>query len=560
MNNSYEFYQKWLSSSQLSEEEKNELLAIKDDEQEIINRFNQELEFGTGGLRGVMAVGTNRMNRHVIGKATQGLANYLLGIKEKPSVAIAYDSRLQSDKFAKIAAQTLAANGIEVYLYRELMPTPALSFAVRYLKCDAGIVVTASHNPKKYNGYKVYGNDGCQITVQAAKDIYSNIKSVDVFLDVKQIPFEEGVKKGLIHLLDEDVFEAYMESTLKLSLYKGQRDIKLVYTPLYGAGYRSVTTVLKRDGFDNLLVVKEQIGPDGNFPTTPYPNPEIKEALELGIKLLLESKSDVLLATDPDSDRCGVVVNQNNNPVILTGNEVGLLLFDFIYHQKANLGLLKENPVIVKTIVSSDMANIMAKHFGVTVVEVLTGFKYIGEQMLFLEQKGQLDRFLFGFEESCGYLSNPNVRDKDAVNAVLLIAEMADYYHDNGITLKDRIDQLYAEYGDFKTALLTFEFDESTYKKDIADLMALFRSEKVHEYLPHIDHIGDYLKQQMTYKDRVEKINLPVSDVMKFFLEENETITIRPSGTEPKLKAYIFASGNKRLEDYVRLINQIIKK
>ena len=557
---SFDVYQKWLNSSKLNEEEKKELLAIKDDEQEIINRFNQELEFGTGGLRGVMAVGTNRMNRHVIGKASQGLANYLLGIKEKPSVAIAYDSRLHSDEFAKIAAQTLAGNGVEVYLYRELMPTPALSFAVRYLKCDAGIVVTASHNPKKYNGYKVYGNDGCQITVQAAKDIYGQIKNVDVFLDVKQISFEEGIEKGLIHLLDEDVFEAYMASSLKLSLYKGKRDVKLVYTPLYGAGYRSVTTVLKRDGFNNLLVVKEQIGPDGNFPTTPYPNPEIKEALELGIKLLLESKSDVLLATDPDSDRCGVVVNQNSNPVILTGNEVGLLLFDFIYHQKEKLGLLKENPVIVKTIVSSDMANIMAKHFGVEVKEVLTGFKYIGEQMLFLEQKGQLDRFLFGFEESCGYLSNPDVRDKDAVNAVLLIAEMADYYHDNGITLKDRIDQLYKEYGDFKTALLTFEFDESTYKKDIADLMALFRSEKVHEYLPRIDHIGDYLKQQMTYKDHVETINLPVSDVMKFFLEENETITIRPSGTEPKLKAYIFANGNERLENYVRLINQIIKK
>ena len=552
-------YQEWLNSDKLSKEEKEELFLIKDNEQEIINRFNQDLEFGTGGLRGIMAVGTNRMNRHIIRKASQGLANYLNKNFKNPKVAIAYDSRLQSDFFSKVASETLAANGVEVFLYSELMPTPALSFAVRYLKCDAGIVVTASHNPKKYNGYKVYGPDGCQITVDAAKAILGEIQLVDVFKDVKTSKFEEGVKEGKIHLLDDSVFEAFIASTLKQSLYKGNRDIKLVYTPLYGAGYRCVTTALKRDGFNHLDIVKEQIGPDGNFPTTPYPNPEIKEALELGIKLLLESKSHVLLATDPDSDRCGVVVNQNGSPVILTGNEVGILLFDFIYHQRKELGTLSKHPVLVKTIVSSDMANVMAKSFGADVLEVLTGFKFIGEQMLHLEQKGEINRFLFGFEESCGYLSNPDVRDKDAVNAVLLISEMAAYYHSKGMTLKDRMDALYNEYGDFKTALLTFEFDESVYKAKIASLMSLFRSDKVYDVIPDIDHVGDYLKQKIIYKDHEEPSGLPASDVMKFFLKDNETITVRSSGTEPKLKAYIFANGNNQLEKYKKLINELVK-
>lgn len=552
-------YQDWLNFDKLSKQEKEELYLIRDDEQEIINRFNQDLEFGTGGLRGIMAIGTNRMNRHIIAKASQGLANYLLKHYQHPSVAIAYDSRLQSDYFAQVAAKTLGANGVKVYLYKELMPTPALSFAVRYLKCDAGIVVTASHNPKKYNGYKVYGPDGCQITVDAAKAILSEIQNVDVFNDVKIMNYEQGIKDHIINILNDDVFIAYINSTLKQSLYKGSRDIKLVYTPLYGAGYRCVTTALKRDGFNHLEIVKEQIGPDGNFPTTPYPNPEIKEALELGIKLLLESHSDILLATDPDSDRCGVVVNQKGSPVILTGNEVGILLFDFIYHQRKELGTLSKHPVLVKTIVSSDMANVMAKSFNVDVLEVLTGFKFIGEQMLHLEQKGEIERYLFGFEESCGYLSNPDVRDKDAVNAVLLISEMAAYYHSKGMTLKDKMDALYNEYGDFKTALLTFEFDESVYKAKIASLMSLFRSEKVYDVIPGIDHVGDYLKQKIIYKDHEEASGLPVSDVMKFFLKDNETITVRSSGTEPKLKAYIFANGNNQLEKYKKLISELVK-
>lgn len=555
-----EKYNLWLNSDKLSEEEKLELAAIKDDEQEIYNRFNCDLTFGTGGLRGIMAVGTNRMNRHVIGRASQGVANYLLNNYKNPSIVIAYDSRLQSDEFAKVAAMTLAANGVKVYLYSELMPTPALSFAVRYFKCDAGIVVTASHNPKKYNGFKVYGNDGCQATVNSAEAIYNEILKVDIFNDVKSADFDLMVKEGLINLVFDEVFEAYMASTLNESIYKGNRDVKLVYTPLYGAGFRSVTTVLKRDGFSNLLLVEEQIGPDGNFPTTPYPNPEMKEALSMGIDLLLKTNSDVLLATDPDSDRCGVVVNHKGNPVILTGNEVGILLFDFIYNARKEKNDLPQNPVLVKTIVSSDMVNVMAAQYGVEVKEVLTGFKYIGEQILFLEQKEEADRFIFGFEESCGYLSNPNVRDKDAVNAVLLIAEMAAYYASKNLTLKDRMDYLYKTFGDFKTQLLNFEFEESVYKQKINDLMTLFRSEKVKEIIPGIDHIGDYLKGKIIYSDHEVDTNLPSSDVMKFFLEDNETLTIRPSGTEPKLKAYIFANGDDNLNKLVKLATDLIEK
>jgi phosphoglucomutase len=440
------------------------------------------------------------------------------------------------------------------------MPSPALSFAVRYFGCDAGIVITASHNPKKYNGFKVYGSDGCQATVKSAEDIYNEILNVDIFKDVKTADFNTKLNEGSINLIFDEVFEAYMNSTLKQSVYKGDRKVNIVYTPLYGAGYRCVTTALKRDGFNNLVVVEEQIGPDGNFPTTPYPNPEMREALTMGIDKLLSTKAHILVATDPDSDRCGVVVNQNGKPVILTGNEVGILLFDFIYNARKIKGNLPNKPVLVKTIVSSDMANIMAEHYGVEVKEVLTGFKYIGEQILYLEQKNETERFLFGFEESCGYLSNPDCRDKDAVNAVLLVAEMADMYASQGLTLKDRIDELYNTFGDFKTHLLNFEFEESVYKQKINDLMSLFRSEKVKEVIPDIDHIGDYLKGKIIYTDHEVETNLPASDVMKFFLKSGETITIRPSGTEPKLKAYIFANGDENLNKLVALTKNLIEK
>ena len=553
-------YNEWLNSSLLNDLEKEELLAIKNNDELIKDRFYKDLAFGTGGLRGVMEVGTNRMNRFIIRRATQGLANFLNKKYKNPSVAIAYDSRNHSDEFAKETAATLAANGVSVYLFSELMPTPALSFATRYFECNAGVVVTASHNPKIYNGYKVYGSDGCQCTDELANAILKEIDVLDVFKDVKVGDFDELLKERKIFLIQQDCFDAYMESTLKQSLYKEKRILNIVYTPLNGAGRRCVTTILEQDGFNNVSIVKEQEMPDGNFPTCPYPNPEIHEALNLGIEKLINENADILVATDPDSDRCGVVVNDNGKPHILTGNEVGLILFDAVYHARKENGTLTKNPILVKTIVSSDMGTVMAHDYGVNVIEVLTGFKYIGEQILYLEQKNALKDYLFGFEESCGYLSNTDVRDKDAVNAVLLICEVANHLKLQGITLLDRLNALYKKYGDFKTALLTYEFPGVTGMNKIQDLMKMFRSEEIKEEINGIDHIGDYKAGFIFYKDKKEPTNLPISDVIKFFLNDKSTITIRPSGTEPKLKVYIFADGQKKVDELKALFDGFIKR
>ena len=552
-------YESWLNSSLLNQDEKDELLAIKDNDELIKDRFYRDLAFGTGGLRGVMEVGTNRMNRFIIRRATQGLANYLNKKTINPSVAIAYDSRNHSGEFAKETASTLAANGVKVYLYQELMPTPSLSFAVRYFKCDAGVVVTASHNPKIYNGYKVYGPDGCQCTDKLANAVLEEILALDMFNDVKVGDYEKLVKENKIILINEDCFEAYIESTLKQSIYQEKRKLAAIYTPLNGAGRRCVTTILDRDGFKNVSIVKEQEMPNGNFPTCPYPNPEIHEALKLGIEQLINESADILVATDPDSDRCGVVVNDNGQPHILTGNEVGLILFDAIYHAKKEQDLLPHNPVLVKTIVSSDMATLMAKDFKVAVKEVLTGFKYIGEQILFLEQKGVQDDYLFGFEESCGYLTNTDVRDKDAVNAVMLVCEVANHLKLQGLTMLDRLNELYKKYGDYKTALLTYEFPGVEGMNKIKSLMSFFRSDKVKESIKDIDHIGDYQLGYIFYENKKEPTNLPTSDVVKFFLKDHATITIRPSGTEPKLKIYVFANGEQRLEQLKALFNDFVK-
>ena len=552
-------YEAWLNSDLLNKQEKEELLAIKDNDELIKDRFYRDLAFGTGGLRGVMEVGTNRMNRFIIRRATQGLANYLNKKKANPSVAIAYDSRNHSDEFAIETAATLAANGVKVYLYRELMPTPSLSFAVRYFKCDAGVVVTASHNPKIYNGYKVYGPDGCQCTDNLANAVLEEILALDMFNDVKVGDYDALVKEGKIILINEDCFEAYMESTKKQSIYNESRTLKVVYTPLNGAGRRCVTTILERDGFKDVSIVKEQEMPNGNFPTCPYPNPEIHEALKLGIEQLTKENADILVATDPDSDRCGVVVNDHGNPHILTGNEVGLILFDAVYNAKKEQGKLPKNPVLVKTIVSSDMATLMAKDYQVRVIDVLTGFKYIGEQILFLEEKNAQNDYLFGFEESCGYLTNTDVRDKDAVNAVMLVCEVANHLKKQGLTMLDRLNELYKKYGDFKTALLTYEFPGVEGMNKIKSLMEFFRNDKVKQEVKDIDHIGDYQAGYIYYVDKKEATNLPKSDVVKFFLKDNSTITIRPSGTEPKLKIYIFADGQKRVDELKALFEGFIK-
>lgn len=560
MANDYmKIYNEWINSSLLTKEEREELVSIKDDPKAIEDRFFQDLAFGTGGLRGVMEVGTNRMNRFVIRKVTQGLANYLNKKYGTSSVAIGYDSRNHSKEYAMETAATLAENGVKVYLYPELTPTPTVSFAVRYFKCQSGVVVTASHNPKIYNGYKVYGDDGCQCTEELAKAVLDEINSLDVFKDVKVGDYDALVKANKIQIIGDDCKDAFIESTKKQSIYDEKRVLKVIYTPLYGSGNVPVRRVLKEVGFEDIHVVKEQEMPNGDFPTCPYPNPEIHEALKLGIAQMQAENADILVATDPDSDRVGVVVNEPEGPHILTGNEVGILLFDAIYNARKANGTLTNRPVLVKTIVSSDMVNVMAKDYGVEVREVLTGFKYIGEQIHFLEVENNTKDYLLGFEESCGYLSNTDIRDKDAVNAVMLICELANHLKLEGKKLSDRLVELYKKYGDFKTALLTYEFPGVEGMKKIQSLMATVREDKVKEAIGNVDHVGDYKAQIITYKDKVVATGLPVSDVVKFFNEDNSTITVRPSGTEPKLKIYLFANGQKRIDELKEIMGQFIK-
>ncbi len=546
-------FNEWLNSSALSKEEKQELESIKGNEKEITERFINDLEFGTAGLRGVMAMGTNRMNRHVIRHATQGLANFLLLKEKKPSVAIAYDSRLNSELFAHEAARVLAANGIKVHIYPRLMPVPMLSYAVRQLKASAGIVVTASHNPKQYNGYKVYGPDGCQMTTSNANAVLAEINKIDMF-DVKLTEFENNLQ---ISYISNDLIEKYYNSVLSQSIEgpeESERILKVTYTPLHGAGFVPVTTVLKRDGFNSVDIVEEQKDPDGNFTTCPYPNPEIQEAMDLGMKLMLKNGNDILVATDPDSDRAGVAVNKDGKATILTGNEIGILLFDFIYHARVKQNKLPKNPIVVKSIVSSSLINLMGEKFGVKVVDVLTGFKWIGEQLLLLEEKHEEYRYIFGFEESYGYLTNPEVRDKDAVNAVLLIAEMANYYKHKGLTLIDRLNELYKEFGPYKTKTISYEFPGLEGQARMKEIMKTLRV-KSFSLFDDVVSVGDFQTSIEKYKDHEEQIHLPKSDVLRFTLPEHETIIFRPSGTEPKLKAYIFAQ-----EGHIQALNQKLDK
>ena len=532
------FYE-WLNSSALSNEEKAELKGLEGNEKEITERFIADLEFGTAGLRGVMAMGTNRMNRHVIRHATQGLANFLLLKEKSPSVAIAYDSRLNSELFAHEAARVLAANGIKVHIYPTLMPVPALSFAVRQLKASAGIVVTASHNPKIYNGYKVYGPDGCQMTTNNANAVLAEINKIDMF-DVKLVEFENNKQ---ISYISNELIEKYYASVLKQSIEgpkESKRILKITYTPLHGAGFIPVTTVLKSDGFDHVDIVEEQKNPDGNFTTCPYPNPEIQEAMNLGMKLMIKNGNDILIATDPDSDRAGVAVNRNGKATILTGNEIGILLFDFIYHARVKQNKLPDLPIVVKSIVSSDLINLMGEKFGVEIINVLTGFKFIGEQILLLEEKHEEYRYIFGFEESYGYLTNTDVRDKDAVNACILICEMANYYKHQGLTLLDRLNELYKEFGPYKTQTISYEYPGLEGQARMKELMTKLRAESF-SLFDEVVSVGDFLTGIEKFKDHEGRITLPKSNVLKFTLPEHETIIFRPSGTEPKLKAYIFA-------------------
>lgn len=532
-----ENYKRWLGK--VTEEDLlTELKAIEGNEEEINDRFYRDLEFGTGGLRGVIGAGTYRMNEHTVARATQGYSNYLNKAAKNPSVSIAYDSRNKSDIFAKTAASVFAANGILVNIYKELMPTPPLSYAVRALNCDGGIVVTASHNPAKYNGYKVYGADGCQITLEVADAILAEIEAVDVFDDVKIMDFEAGLSEGKIEYIEDDVITGFIDAVSERALNPKEIDknVSIVYTPLNGTGRYCVTRCLKENGYTQITIPKEQEMPDGNFTTCPYPNPEIREALEVGLKKAKEVGSDLLLATDPDCDRVGVAVKEGDDYQLISGNQMGILLFDYICKTYKANGTMPKNPVVVTTIVSTKMIDKIAADYGVEVRRVLTGFKFIGEQIGFLEADGEVDRYIFGFEESYGYLSGGHVRDKDGVNASLLICEMFAHYKAMGISLVQMLNQLYEKYGYFKEALQSITFEGASGAKKMADLMESLRTNAPKEVA------GYKVIDVKDYKAGIG--NLPKSNVLEFNMEDDINVLVRPSGTEPKIKMYYLVKGS----------------
>lgn len=532
-----ENYKRWLGK--VTEEDLlTELKAIAGKEEEINDRFYRDLEFGTGGLRGVIGAGTYRMNEHTVARATQGYSNYLNKAAKNPSVSIAYDSRNKSDIFAKTAASVFAANGILVNIYKELMPTPSLSYAVRALNCDGGIVVTASHNPAKYNGYKVYGADGCQITLEVADAILAEIEAVDVFDDVRIMDFEAGLSEGKIKYIEDDVITGFIDAVSERALNPKEIDknVSIVYTPLNGTGRYCVTRCLKENGYTQITIPKEQEMPDGNFTTCPYPNPEIREALEVGLKKAKEVGSDLLLATDPDCDRVGVAVKEGDDYQLISGNQMGILLFDYICKTYKANGTMPENPVVVTTIVSTKMIDKIAADYGVEVRRVLTGFKFIGEQIGFLEADGEVDRYIFGFEESYGYLSGGHVRDKDGVNASLLICEMFAHYKAMGISLVQMLNQLYEKYGYFKEALQSITFEGASGAKKMADLMESLRTNAPKEVA------GYKVIDVKDYKAGIG--NLPKSNVLEFNMEDDINVLVRPSGTEPKIKMYYLVKGS----------------
>jgi len=537
-------YERWLGTELDDPDLTEELHQIKDSPDEINDRFYRNLEFGTGGLRGVIGAGTNRMNVYTVRKATQGLANYLLKHSGK-SVAIAYDSRNKSDVFAKQCAAVLAANGIKAHIYPWLSPTPTLSYAVRYLKCDAGICVTASHNPAKYNGYKAYGSDGCQIAMEMADEVLAEINSLDIFSNVKHMDFEEGVKQNLISYIQDEVIDSFLDEVSKQSVLPGKcTGLKVVYTPLNGTGRVCVTRILDRIGVKDVTVVPEQEFPDGNFPTCPFPNPEIKEALQKGLDLCAKVQPDLLVATDPDCDRCGIAVNQNGEFVLMSGNEVGVLLLDFIARIRVQNGTMPKNPVAVSTIVSTDMTEPVAREYGIQLVKVLTGFKYIGDQIALLEEQGEADRYLFGFEESYGYLSGGYVRDKDAVDASMLICQMAYDYKQKGMTLVDAMSALYKKHGYYRNDLMNFGFEGEDGMIQMNHIMDSLRKDAPKQIAAYqVVGWSDYETSQRCDDGKKSEITLPKSNVLEYRLENGSKLIVRPSGTEPKIKIYLSGKG-----------------
>lgn len=546
-------YNEWLENAVEDKDLTAELESIKNNEDEIYDRFYTALKFGTAGLRGIIGAGTNRMNIYVVRQATQGLANYVLKKYGNGSVAISHDSRIKADLFMNEAARVLAANGIKVYITSELQPTPVLSYLVRYFKCQAGIMVTASHNPAAYNGYKAYGEDGCQMTDVAANTVYDEISKLDMFKDVKIADFDEAVKSGMIEYVDESVYDTYLEKVMEQQVNPGVcngADLKVVYTPLNGTGNKLVRKVLGKIGVNDVVVVPEQELPDGNFTTCPYPNPEIKEALAKGLELCEKEQPDLLLATDPDADRVGIAVKDYDGSYrLISGNEDGVMLTNYILSCKKASGKLPEKPVVVKTIVTTKLINKLCEKYGCELKNVLTGFKYIGEVILNLEKKHEENRYLFGFEESYGYLSGTYVRDKDAVVASMLVCEMASYYKKQGKSLAEVIDGLYEEFGYYLNQTYSFEFDGAAGMQKMSDIMTAVRDNTPKSIAGYdVVKVSDYFLRKETdvATGSVTDIDLPKSNVIALHLADDNAVIIRPSGTEPKIKLYITSVGKDK--------------
>lgn len=540
-------YENWLKNTLHNKELHDELLSVNGNSEQIADRFYKELDFGTAGLRGVLGAGTNRMNIYTVGRATEALAKYVLSVSQKPSVAIAYDSRINSTLFAETAAAILSANGVKVYIYKELMPTPMLSFAVRELKCDAGIVITASHNPAQYNGYKVYGSDGCQLGPDAAKNIMDMMQSIDCFNDVKFADFNAELEAGKIEYIEDAVIESYLAAVKKQSVNADSLDMSdfsVIYTPIHGTGNKPVRAILDRIGVKNVIIVKEQELPDGNFPTAPYPNPEIRQPFELALDLAKSNNADILLATDPDADRVGIAVKNGDDFTLMTGNDVGALLLNYILECRTANGTLPNNPVAVKTIVTTELCQKIADAYGCELINVLTGFKYIGEQIAILEEKGEDNRYVLGFEESYGYLSGCYVRDKDAVVASMLICEMAAYYKTKGLTLVDKLNELFEKYGYYINRQRSFAFEGQSGMAKMGEIMGKLRTDAPTTFAgSKVAFVEDYLasKRIDMVTGKESEITLPKSNVVVFGLQNNCKVIFRPSGTEPKIKVYIGA-------------------
>lgn len=567
MNDINALYSLWLKKAVLDPDLKTELESIKGNEDEILDRFYKNLEFGTGGLRGVIGAGTNRLNVYTVSQATQGLANYLNKNFKEPSVAIAYDSRIKSDKFAEAAAGVLAANGIKVYIYPELMPTPMLSFAVRRLHCSSGIVITASHNPSKYNGYKCYDSRGFQMTDEAAAETYEYIKNVDVFTGVKRMDFDDALAEDMVDFIEDWVKDEFTEAVLSKSLNKklvASSGIKVLYTPLHGTGNKPVRRVLKKLGVKELEVVKTQEKPDGTFTTCPYPNPEIRQVFEEGLKETENFKADLIIATDPDCDRVGIAVLDGGEYKLMTGNEVGAMLSEYLLSTLKARGKLPEKPVLIKTIVTTPLIRDIANAYGAELYDLLTGFKYIGECITELEEKGEADRYVLGMEESYGYLAGTHVRDKDGVVAAMLVTEMAAFCKTEGKTLWQYMESIYEKYGYYFNELDNYAFEGASGMKKMADMMENLRNNVPAEISgSKVVWVGDYKKG--TTLDLVSgasgKTGLPSSNVLSYRCENGSTAIVRPSGTEPKIKIYITAkeSSRKKAAAEVKNISEAMK-